>query len=504
MKRIQLSLNSTWSLQDWKALALGKASITLDPQSQARVEANRRALLARVANGDVLYGVNTGFGSLCTTVIPSNALGALQTNLIRSHAAGTGSEIGPELVRLMLATKVRALSKGFSGIEGSTLAALNALLTEDILPCIPSMGSLGASGDLAPLSHMTLVLMGEGEAMLGNARYSGADALKKKGLNAVTLGAKEGLALINGTQFMLAHGLWACIEAQRLSYIMDLVASASLLGYDGCSAPFDARIHAVRPQLGQSFVASRIREFLQDAPAFVPTNKHVQDPYSFRCIPQVHGASNDVWAHVLKVMLAEAEAVTDNPTVFTDGGEVISAGNFHGQPLALALDYGKMALCEWGSISERRINQMTLGKRGLTAFLAHDPGTQSGIMILQYSAAAIVSRNKVLSHPSSTDSMDSSAGQEYHVSMGSLAAVHTLEVLGRIWTLTAMEWMAAVRAIEQQGVSAGSIVDSLLAEYRQMVPSSKDDVIIADEIRLAQAFIEGLEVEDPELLRFSI
>lgn len=502
MKRIELSLHAAWSLDDWNALACGKARIHLDPESQRRVEANRKALVDRIARGEVMYGVNTGFGSLCTTIIPQNELEALQANLIRSHAVGTGPQIDKPLVRLMLASKVRSLSQGYSAVEWRTVEALNALLGHDILPIIPSMGSLGASGDLAPLSHMTLVLMGEGQAQLGSQIMGGAEALAQKDLRPVVLGAKEGLALINGTQFMLAHGLWLAIQSRRLAYLADVVAGASLIGFDGCSAPFDARIHQVRPHGGQALVAARMRDFLQDSSDFIPVKPHVQDPYSFRCIPQVHGASNDVWAHVAEVMLRESEAVTDNPTVFTETGEVISAGNFHGQPLALALDYGKMALCEWGSISERRINQLCLAKRGLPAFLAQNPGTESGIMILQYSAASLVSRNKVLSHPSSTDSIDSSAGQEDHVSMGSIAGVHAVEVLDRVWTILAMEWMAATRAIDLSKRQPGSLIEGLMEVYRQSVPEAKGDRVLADEIEITKDFLQSIPVEDPDFLRF--
>ncbi len=503
MKRIVLALHKTWTLSDWESLALGKARIGLDPDSKQRVVANRQALLTRMAQGDTMYGINTGFGSLCTTRIADDELAALQANLIRSHAAGTGPLVGPELVRLMLACKVKALCQGYSGVEWSTVEALNALLDHDILPSVPSMGSLGASGDLAPLSHLTLVAMGEGEALVGAYRVSGEEALASKGLQPIVLGAKEGLALINGTQFMLAHGLWASIQVQRIAYWADLVASASLMGFDGSSAPFDPRIHRVRPHAGQALVAARVRDFLQDSADFQPVKVRVQDPYSFRCVPQVHGASNDVWQHVTEVMLREAESVTDNPNVFTEDGEVISAGNFHGQPLALALDYGKMALCEWGSISERRINQLCLGKRGLKPFLALNPGTESGLMILQYSAASLVSRNKVLSHPSSTDSIDSSASQEDHVSMGSIAGVHLHEVLGRTWTLLGMEWIAAVSALEQSGRDGGSFIAALVAAYREKVPAVLGDRVIATEIESAAEFLQNTPIEDPDFLRFS-
>ncbi len=504
MKRTKLTLHQTWSLEDWHALASGRARIALDMDSEHRVVSNRTALMERVERGDIMYGVNTGFGSLCTTIIPSEELRTLQANLIRSHAVGTGPLVSPEIVRLMLATKVKALCKGFSAVEWSTVEALNALLDADILPEVPSMGSLGASGDLAPLSHLTLVMLGEGRAQVHGKTLSGGEALAMKGLKPVVLQAKEGLALINGTQFMLAHGIWLAIQTRRLSYLADLVAGASLIGFDGCSAPFDARIHDVRPHGGQSLVAARIRDFLEDSSAFIPVTAHVQDPYSFRCIPQVHGASNDAWAHVTEIMLREAESVTDNPTVFTEGGDVISAGNFHGQPLALALDYGKIALCEWGSISERRINQLCLGKRGLPAFLAHRPGTESGIMILQYSAASLVSRNKVLSHPSSTDSIDSSAGQEDHVSMGSISAVHALEVLDRVWTILAMEWMAATRALDHSRRHAGSVITGLMVAYRGWVPAPEGDRILADEVEATKQFLSSIPIEDQEFLRFAL
>lgn len=495
----QLDIHSKWFITEWDLVAKGEATIYFNDDIKKNVVNNRNSLEKRIKNGDVLYGVNTGFGSLCTTIVTNSELRDLQVNLIRSHAAGTGSSVSQEIVRLMLVTKIRALSKGYSGIRWVVIESLYNLYKNDILPVIPSMGSLGASGDLAPLSHMVLVLMGEGEAMYENKIYSGSEILQKLNLEPLKLMEKEGLALINGTQFMLAHGLWASIRAMHVSYWSDLISSVSMIGFDASSAPFDSRIQTIRNQPGQIFVAERIRDLLNDAPSFQIEKEHVQDPYSFRCIPQVHGASNDAWHHILNVFLNEADAVTDNPTVFTDEGDVISAGNFHGQKLALALDYGKMALAEWGSISERRINQLTLGKRGLPSFLAQKPGVESGIMILQYSAASLVSRNKQRTVPSSTDSIDSSAGQEDHVSMGANAATDAIKILDRVWTILSMEWIAAVRAVELSKRECPEGLTDLLVSYRSIYPRVNGDNIMAEEIKVAEKFLKDIIVNTSAL-----
>ena len=499
---VQLNIQSKWSISEWESIANGDATILFPKETKEAVTENRESLEIRIKRGDVLYGVNTGFGSLCTTEVSNSELKQLQINLIRSHAAGTGGDVQAEVVRLMLITKIRALSKGYSGVRWTLIESLYNLYHHDILPIIPKMGSLGASGDLARLAHLSLVLMGEGMARHNGEIYKGKEILKKFNLKPLHLMEKEGLALINGTQFILSHGLWACIQTRYISYWADWISSMSIIGFDTSSAPFDNRIQIIRNQPGQVFVADRIRDFLSDAPSFEMEKKHVQDPYSFRCIPQVHGASNDVWAHVSEVFLNEADAVTDNPTVFSKESDVISAGNFHGQKLAMALDYGKIALAEWGSISERRINQLTLGKRGLPPFLAKKPGVESGIMILQYSAASLVSRNKQRTVPSSTDSIDSSAGQEDHVSMGANAATDSIDILDRVWTILSMEWIAAIRSIEMSERNGPEAISDLIHSYRDIYPSSQGDNVLAEEIQVAEKFLRDIIIEDKPFLKF--
>lgn len=499
---IELNIQSKWSISEWENVANGDATILFPKEIEEAVEENRRSLENRIKQGDILYGVNTGFGSLCTTEVSNSELKQLQINLVRSHAAGTGTNVEAEIVRLMLITKIRALSKGYSGVRWILIESLYNLYYHDVIPIVPKMGSLGASGDLAPLAHLSLVLMGEGMALYNGETYKGKDILKKLNLKPLELMEKEGLALINGTQFMLSHGLWACIQTRYVSYWADWISSMSMIGYDASSAPFDKRIQIIRNQPGQIFVADRIRDFLSSAPSFKMEKEHVQDPYSFRCIPQVHGASNDVWVHISEVFLNEADAVTDNPTVFSKENDIISAGNFHGQKLALALDYGKMALAEWGSISERRINQLTLGKRGLPPFLANKPGVESGIMILQYSAASLVSRNKQRTVPSSTDSIDSSAGQEDHVSMGANAATDAIDILDRVWTIFSMEWISAIRSIEMSGRICPEAIADLIKSYRNIYPSSQGDNVLAEEIQVAEKFLRTIIIEDKAFLDF--
>jgi len=500
-KTFSLKIEDKWTISDWESIANGKVRISFSSATKKSVHRSRKILEDKIASGDIIYGVNTGFGSLCSTSVSQSNLKKLQVNLIRSHAAGTGNTVSPQISRLMLVSKIRALSKGYSGVRWDIIEFLNLLYSHDILPVIPEMGSLGASGDLAPLAHMSLVLIGEGEVFYEKKRFKAKDVLKKLNIAPVELVEKEGLALINGTQFMLSHGLWAIIQARYISYWADWVSSMSIIGFDASSAPFDPRIQKIRNQKGQMFVSKRIREFLLDCPSFIKEKDHIQDPYSFRCIPQVHGASNDSWTHVQEVFLNEADAVTDNPTVFSD--EVISAGNFHGQKLALAMDYGKMALAEWGSISERRINQLTLGKRGLKPFLATNPGLESGLMILQYSAAALVSRNKQRTVPSSTDSIDSSAGQEDHVSMGANAATDLIEVINGVWKIVSMELVCAIRSIESGERESSKLIQDFINSYRSIYPSPKGDSNLSEEINAAEIFLRDTLIEDSEFLIFN-
>ncbi|MDO7602225.1 MAG: histidine ammonia-lyase [Schleiferiaceae bacterium] len=490
----QLTLSQAWQLEDWATIASGIATIDFDKESRHRVQQSHSNMLKVLNQGQAVYGINTGFGSLCTTAIPHEELQDLQVNLLRSHAAGTGPNSNDAIVRLMLVAKAKSLAQGFSGIRPVLIDQLLALYHADVLPVVPQIGSLGASGDLAPLSHLCLPLIGESKVNVGTEIMDASKALSQVGISPIVLEAKEGLALINGTQFMLANGLHVAMEAQRVSYWADLIGSASALAYEGSSAPFQPGIHKVRKQAGQSFVASRVLEFTLGAADFQIATKHVQDPYSFRCMPQVHGASNDAWLHIEKILLDEGESVTDNPTVFEDA--ILSAGNFHGQPLAMAMDYGKLALAEWGSISERRINQLMLGKRGLPPFLAANAGTESGYMILQYSAAALVSRSKQRSVPASTDSIDSSAGQEDHVSMGANASTDAIEILNNTWTILSMEFLAAMRA---HGLNSGlmsPIIKDLRDAFMDAVQPASGDGILAVDMEATKQFIQSIDIED--------
>lgn len=489
-----LSLSQAWHLEDWASIASGFAVIDFDQEAKGRVQRSHGHMLKVLKQGQAVYGINTGFGSLCTTTIPHEELQDLQVNLLRSHAAGTGPDSNESIVRLMLAAKAKSLAQGFSGIRAVLIEQLLALYHADILPVVPQMGSLGASGDLAPLAHLCLPLIGESEVTVGGEAMGASKALSQGGISPIVLEEKEGLALINGTQFMLANGLHVAMETQRISYWADLIGSASALAYESSSAPFQPGIHQVRKQAGQAFVAGRVLDFTHGAADFQVATKHVQDPYSFRCMPQVHGASNDAWLHIEKVLLDEGESVTDNPTVFEDA--ILSAGNFHGQSLALAMDYGKLALAEWGSISERRINQLMLGKRGLPPFLAANAGTESGYMILQYSAAALVSRNKQRSVPASTDSIDSSAGQEDHVSMGANASTDAIEILNNTWTILAMEFMAAMRAHGLRGGLMSPIIKDLREVYMDAVQPATGDGILAVDMEATKQFIQSTDIKD--------
>jgi histidine ammonia-lyase len=486
-----LNLTKPWSLADWNAVAEGRAALHLSDQARAAVAANRAAVERGIEEGRVVYGVNTGFGALCTTSVEREDLQALQRNLIISHAAGAGPLAGPQIVRLMLASKARNLALAHSGVRPELLDAVLALYREDALPEVPLMGSLGASGDLAPLAHLSLALLGEAFVCWRGTRTPAAQFWATLNQKPQVLEAKEGLALINGTQFMQAVGLASALKAAHLAQWADAVGTASLLAFDGMPSPFEARVHALRPHQGQGQVAQHVREWANGSPLWHYDKPHVQDPYSFRCMPQVHGASRDAWRYVVGVLETESASVTDNPLIFTESGDGVSAGHFHGQPLALAFDYAKIASAEWGSISERRINQLTLGKRGLPMFLAADSGVESGLMIVQYAAAALVSRNKQRATPASADSIDSSAGQEDHVSMGANAATDLYEVLGNVERILAMEWLCAVQASERSGRNLGPRLEALKSDFRRAYPAASGDYYAHEGMEAALAFVQS-------------
>lgn len=447
-----------------------------------------------------IYGINTGFGSLCNVKISSNNLTKLQENLVMSHACGTGEVVPEAIVKLMLLLKIQSLSYGHSGVQLETVERLIAFYNNDVLPVVYTQGSLGASGDLAPLAHLALPLIGEGEVFYKGDRIPSDKVMEVFGWKKIQLQSKEGLALLNGTQFMSAYGVHNLLKAYKLSYFADIIGTISLEGFDGNKSPFLAHSHIIRPHNGQLKTAERISEFLEGSEIIAQDTKQVQDPYSFRCMPQVHGATKDTLAFVAKTFETEINAVTDNPNIFVDDDMIISAGNFHGQPLALALDYLAIAIAELGSISERRTYQLISGLRGLPAFLVNDPGLNSGFMIPQYTAASIVSINKQLCSPSSVDSIVSSNGQEDHVSMGANAATKCKTVVDNVARVLAIELLNATQAIDfRRPLKTSDFLESFIEVYRLDVPFVDIDRLLHNDIQRSIAFIEAFDIEN-ELL----
>ncbi|MDR9374816.1 MAG: histidine ammonia-lyase [Schleiferiaceae bacterium] len=488
------------SLEALQALFFNRQKLALSDEARRRIQACRQFLEDLTQQDDKpVYGINTGFGSLYSVSIEGQDLSRLQENLVRSHACGTGASLDPELVRLMLFLKVQSLSYGHSGVRLALVERLIAFYNEGILPRVYEQGSLGASGDLAPLAHLSLALLGEGEVWYQDRWQRADQALTTVGLTPLRLQAKEGLALLNGTQFMLAHGLWGYFKGQQLQYQADLAAALSLEAYDGRPEPFDERLHEVRPQPGQKKVAARIRGFLEGSTLLHRPKEHVQDPYSLRCVPQVHGATLDAMQYVAQVLHQELNGVTDNPTLFPEQGDVLSGGNFHGQPLALALDHLALALAELGSISERRTYLLVSGTRGLPPFLVARPGLHSGLMIPQYTAASVVSQNKQLCTPATADSITSSNGQEDHVSMGANAATKLLRVVDNLHTILAIEYLTASQALFFREGATSPFLTGLLERFRRDVPFLDSDRVLSHDIQAARRFLRTLQVE-PTLL----
>jgi len=450
-------------------------------------------------SGAPIYGINTGFGSLCNHKISNDDLGKLQTNLVLSHACGTGDKVPDEIVKIMLLLKVQSLSYGHSGVQLETVERLIEMFNKNILPVIFQQGSLGASGDLAPLAHLSLPLLGVGKVVVDGKEVETKSIMKSNGWKAITLQSKEGLALLNGTQFMGAYGVWSLLKAQKLSYMADMIGAISLEAFDGRSECFDELIHLVRPHKGQLKSAENIRDFLKGSEIQEAEKQHVQDPYSFRCMPQVHGASKDVITHVKDVFTTEINSVTDNPTIFIGEDKIISGGNFHGQPLAMAMDYLAIGLSELGSISERRTYQLISGERGLPAFLVAEPGLNSGMMIPQYTAASIASQNKQLCTPASVDSIVSSNGQEDHVSMGANAATKLYRVVENTERILAIELLNATQGIAFRNAKSSDFIEGILDIYRDEVEFLSADRLLHDDIERSIGFLQGLSI-DTELL----
>ena len=446
-----------------------------------------------------IYGINTGFGSLCNVKISNENLSQLQENLVKSHACGTGEEVPLSIVKLMLLLKIQSLSYGYSGVQLQTVERLVEFYNYDILPVVYTQGSLGASGDLAPLAHLALPLLGEGEVYFEGKKVHSSEVMHHFNWQPIVLQSKEGLALLNGTQFMSAYGVHILIKAVKYSYLADLIATISLEGFDGRIEPFNELIHYIRPHKGQIVTANRILEFLEGSQIISQPKLHVQDPYSFRCVPQVHGASKDSIDYTRKVFKTEINSVTDNPNIFIESDQIITGGNFHGQPLALALDFIAIGLAELGSISERRTFQLVSGLRDLPVFLVDNPGLNSGLMIPQYTAASIVSQNKQLATPASIDNIVSSNGQEDHVSMGANAATKALRVMDNLERILAIELLNASQAIEfRRPLKSSDFIEMFLKSYRDEVPFVKEDRILHYDIEKSVAFLNSFMIEGLE------
>lgn len=468
--------------------------LALSDDARRRIVRCREYLDRKMKNPErPIYGITTGFGSLCNISVGRGDLTALQKNLVMSHACGTGERVPAEVVRLILLLKIQSLSYGHSGVQLATVERLIDFFNNDILPVIYQQGSLGASGDLAPLAHMSLPLLGLGEVEHKGQVRPASEVLAEMGWQPIELQSKEGLALLNGTQFMSAYGVWSVIEAERLSEWADTIGALSLEAFDGRPEPFCDEVHAVRPHAGQIATARNFRRLLEGSEMIARPKEHVQDPYSFRCIPQVHGASKDTIAYVKQVLTTEINSATDNPTVFPDEDMVVSAGNFHGQPIALAMDFLAVAVAELGNISERRIYKLISGSRGLPSFLVAKPGLNSGFMIPQYAAASVVSQSKGLCMPASVDSIPSSQGQEDHVSMGSNAATKLYRIVNNTERVLAIELFNAAQALEfRRPLKSSPAIEAIFAEYRKRVPFISNDEIMYPHIESSVQFVRGM------------
>jgi histidine ammonia-lyase len=484
------------TLQDLAAIHAGKVAIQLSEEAKNKIIRCREYLDTKLqTTRQPIYGINTGFGSLYNRNISHDQLEKLQENLVKSHACGTGPDIPLEIIRLMLFLKVQSLAYGYSGVQLTTVERLAEMFNRQVLPRIFEMGSLGASGDLAPLAHLSLPLIGEGEVYYEGKLFPSADINKKFSWPSIHLQAKEGLALLNGTQFMSGYGTWCVLHAHRLLTLANTISALSLDVFDGRIEPFLPQVHMIRPHAGQLKVAAQIKKLLEGSELIVQSKKHVQDPYSFRCIPQVHGATSDAIDYATQVFLTEVNSVTDNPNVFPEDDNVISAGNFHGQPLALALDFLAIALAELGNISERRTYQLISGSRELPNYLIATPGINSGLMIPQYTAASLVSQNKQLSTPASVDSIVSSNGQEDHVSMGANAALKAYRIVNNVYSILAIELITAAQALRfRRPQKTSPYLEQMADTFRQIVPFIEDDRILHNDIKNAEKFLKEFDL----------
>lgn len=473
-----------------------KMIVKLSEESKKRIIACRNYLDDKMQKVDEpIYGITTGFGALHDHTISQNELTQLQENLVKSHACGTGDEVAPETIKMMLFLKAQALSYGHSGVQLETVERILDFYNNDILPVVYQQGSLGASGDLSPLAHLFLPLIGYGEARYKDKKMPSSEILKKFKWEPIILKSKEGLALLNGTQFMSSHGVLALLKALRLSQLADTIAAISLEAFDGRIDPFFDNIQKIRPHKGQIKTAENFRKMLEGSELIQRHKRHVQDPYSFRCIPQVHGATKDTIDYVASVISTEINSVTDNPTIFPDEDLIVSGGNFHGQPLALAFDFLSIALAELGSISERRVYRLISGWRNLPEFLIAKPGLNSGFMIPQYAAASIVSQNKQFCTPSSIDSIPSSNEQEDHVSMGANGATKLLRVADNLERILAIELLNASQALEfRKPMKTSPFLQKFLDKFRKEVPFMKTDLVMYESIHKAIDFLKSIHI----------
>lgn len=481
------------TLDKVKEIIDSHARLVLSEESIQAIEKCRRYLDTKMDDiGRPVYGVTTGFGSLCNVTIPADKLSQLQYNLVVSHACGSGETVRPEIVKLMLLLKVQSLSYGHSGAQLVTVQRLIDMFNNDILPVVYQHGSLGASGDLAPLAHLSLPLLGLGEVLYKGQIRPSAEVAAEFGWQPITLQSKEGLALLNGTQFMSAHAVWSVLKSKRLSKWADYIGAISLDAYDGRIEPFFALTHQLRPHKGQIETGERFLHLLEGSELIKRDKVHVQDPYSFRCIPQVHGAVKDCIRYVESVIEIEINSTTDNPNIFPDEDMIISAGNFHGEPIALPMDSLAVAMSELASISERRTFRLISGQRGLPSFLVAKPGLNSGFMIPQYTAASIVSQNKGLCWPASCDSIPSSQGQEDHVSMGSNSATKLVRVLDNVEEVLGIELLNAVQALEfRRPAKTSPVLEGIINDYRSQVPFVDNDSYLHPLIEKSVLFLRN-------------
>jgi histidine ammonia-lyase len=469
-----------------------KQHVSITFRAHEKIETCRNYLDKKIAETNTpFYGINTGFGFLQNVIIADDQLEQLQNNLLMSHACGMGDEVPQQIVKLMLMLKIKSLSYGYSAVQIDTVKRLMEMHNNNVIPVIYQQGSLGASGDLAPLSHMSLPLIGMGEVNYNGAKHKTENVLQQKGWEAIRLKSKEGLALINGTQFMSAYGMYCLVQAERLIQWADLISAISFDAFDCIDEPLNAKIHTIRPHSGQIHTAQQLRTILNGSEIGKQKKQQVQDPYSFRCIPQVHGATKDAIAHVKHIFLTEINSVTDNPNVFPEDDLIVSGGNFHGQPLAMALDYFAIAMSELANISERRTYQLISGQRNLPMFLVKEAGLNSGFMIPQYTAAGIVSENKQLCTPASVDSISSSNNQEDHVSMGANAATKAYRVMQNAEKVLAIELLSAAQAMEfRRPLKSSQKIEDIMTAFRKQVSFVDKDRVLHEDMMKAVEFIK--------------